>query len=439
MNEAFYDQVRIELVRGNIVEQKADALVNAANAHLCGGGGVDGAIHLAGGPSIMEETKKKYPQGCPTGSAVATKGGDLHTKYIFHAVAPCYLPEKTNNAELLISAYNSCLTLAQEKKCHSVVFPSLGTGAYHYPLDEATAIALTTVKQFLDSNRDHELKLIRFVLFDDKTFNAFFLELRSVFPPPWRHEETANHAAADYGAVEEVRRYDERMRSIRDIDGENQNLLSRLVLPPESTILEIGTGTGAFAGAAAVHYQKVIAADVSPVMLKYAQKKASEQELKNIEFVPAGFLSLELPEKSCDAVVTSLALHHLDDVWKAEAIARIYRWLKPGGILLLVDIVFDCKGGDLDDYLARELAPVLDENVRNSLYAHIRDEYSTFQWIMDGILEQAGFQIVTKEKFGFIPHLYLCKKPVDTTTNNTTTNNTTTNNTTTNKIIKDVK
>jgi len=166
---------KIELQQGDITDQVVDAIVNAANSRLAGGGGVDGAIHRRGGPAIMAETKAKYPQGCPTGSAVITGAGNLSAKYVIHAVGPVWRGGDQGEAELLASAYRSALRLAVEHHCQSVAFPALSAGAYGYPLDQAAAIALKTVADFL---REHQAPpLVRFVLFDSRTFGVFAAKL----------------------------------------------------------------------------------------------------------------------------------------------------------------------------------------------------------------------------------------------------------------------
>src|SRR6266852_9469337 len=135
--------VTLALMRGNIVEVQVDAIVNAANSGLRGGGGVDGAIHRAGGPSIMEACRRIG--GCPTGSAVATTAGKLSAKYVFHAVGPIYSGYDDEDERLLRSAYQSCLDLAEQHKIESIAFPSLSTGVYGYPLDLAAPIVLRTI------------------------------------------------------------------------------------------------------------------------------------------------------------------------------------------------------------------------------------------------------------------------------------------------------
>src|SRR6266704_2625907 len=157
--------VTLVLLRGNIVEVQVDAIVNAANSGLRGGGGVDGAIHRAGGPGIMEECRKIG--GCPTGSAVATTAGKLPAKYVFHAVGPIY--EGTSEDErLLKSAYQSCLNLAEQYKIESIAFPSLSTGVYGYPLELAAPIALGTIVEHI--KKSTSLKQVTMVLFGDRAY-----------------------------------------------------------------------------------------------------------------------------------------------------------------------------------------------------------------------------------------------------------------------------
>ncbi len=160
--------VTLALLRGNIVEVQADAIVNAANSGLRGGGGVDGAIHRAGGPTIMEECRKIG--GCPTGSAVATTAGKLRAQYVYHAVGPIY-SGRSEDAQLLASAYQSCLNLAEQHQVKSIAFPSLSTGVYGYPLEEAAPIALRTVIEHI--RQPTSLQQVVFVLFGQDSFQAF--------------------------------------------------------------------------------------------------------------------------------------------------------------------------------------------------------------------------------------------------------------------------
>lgn len=153
----------LELVQGDITAQDVDAIVNAANSKLAGGGGVDGAIHRAGGAEIMAETRQRYPGGCPTGLAVVTGAGKLPAKHVIHAVGPVYSNGTRGEAELLASAYLTSLHLAGQHDCQSLAFPSLSTGAYRYPLEEAARIALSTVIDYVKSHDTPHL--VRFVLF----------------------------------------------------------------------------------------------------------------------------------------------------------------------------------------------------------------------------------------------------------------------------------
>ena len=166
----------LELVQGDITKQDTEAIGNAANSRLAGGGGVDGAIHRAGGPAIMEECRKIG--GCPTGHAVLTTGGNLKAKYVIHAVGPIYRGGSAGEAELLKSAYLSCLKIATEKGIKSIAFHSISTGVYGYPIDEASRIALTTCMDYL---KEHpEIALVRFVLFGDANYQAYEKTLKEI-------------------------------------------------------------------------------------------------------------------------------------------------------------------------------------------------------------------------------------------------------------------
>ncbi len=163
------NQATLEVMQGDVTQQETEAIGNAANSALAGGGGVDGAIHRAGGPAIMAELKAKY-QGCPTGSAVITGGGKLKAKHVIHAVGPRF-SGTLKDAELLASTYRKSLELCTKHQVASIAFPSISTGIYGYPVEEASRIALRTVRDYL---KDHpEIKLVRFVLFDSATYQAY--------------------------------------------------------------------------------------------------------------------------------------------------------------------------------------------------------------------------------------------------------------------------
>ncbi|MDP2683057.1 MAG: O-acetyl-ADP-ribose deacetylase [Deltaproteobacteria bacterium] len=160
----------LSLIKGDITLEETDAIVNAANSRLVGGGGVDGAIHRAGGPKIMEECRKIG--GCPAGSAVITTGGNLKAKYVIHTVGPIYRDGKHDEAKLLANAYKSSLELAIKNGVKTIAFPSISTGAYGYPINEAAEIALKTVIDFIKANKE-KLSLVRFVLFSDRDFEVY--------------------------------------------------------------------------------------------------------------------------------------------------------------------------------------------------------------------------------------------------------------------------
>ena len=159
---------------GDITRVAADAIVNAANSALAGGGGVDGAIHRAGGPEIMKELDgiRAKTGGCLTGSAVATAAGRLPAKYVFHAVGPVYRDGRHGEPELLASCYRKCLEMAEERGVRTISFPAISTGVYGYPLDEAAAIAVREVKAHL-SKPDTTVQEAIFVLFGKRAFEAY--------------------------------------------------------------------------------------------------------------------------------------------------------------------------------------------------------------------------------------------------------------------------
>jgi O-acetyl-ADP-ribose deacetylase (regulator of RNase III) len=172
--EATVNKTKIFMVQGDITRQATDVIVNAANSSLMGGGGVDGAIHRAGGPAILEECKKIIArQGrLPTGKAVITTGGNLKARYVIHTVGPFWHGGSRDEAELLRSAYYECLKLATENKLTGVSFPSISTGAYGYPVNEAAKIAVRTVVSFLKEQAT-SLKDVVFVLFDSRTYQSY--------------------------------------------------------------------------------------------------------------------------------------------------------------------------------------------------------------------------------------------------------------------------
>jgi O-acetyl-ADP-ribose deacetylase (regulator of RNase III) len=183
MTRGFPGGKSLQLVKGDITKVPVDAIVNAANSELRGGGGVDGAIHRAGGPAIMLELDAiRAKQGkCPTGSAVATTAGNLPAKYVFHAVGPVYHGGTNGEADLLASAYRTCLQMAEERGIGYLSFPSISTGVYGYPIAEAAPIALGQVIEHLKRPQIKVQRII-FVLFDDKTLEGYKAALGALLP-----------------------------------------------------------------------------------------------------------------------------------------------------------------------------------------------------------------------------------------------------------------
>lgn len=161
---------RIEIIIGDITKVKADAVVNAANMTLLGGGGVDGAIHRAAGPELLEECKKLG--GCRTGEAKITKGYGLPAKYVIHTVGPIWHGGSRGEPEMLASCYNKSLSLAVQNGIKSVAFPSISTGAYGYPIEKACPVAFGAVKEFIDSH-PNTLEKIIFVLFSRGDYDVY--------------------------------------------------------------------------------------------------------------------------------------------------------------------------------------------------------------------------------------------------------------------------
>ena len=166
---------RVQVVVGDITKQDVEAIVNAANSSLLGGGGVDGAIHRAGGPEILEECREirrtRFPEGLPTGEAVITTGGKLSALYVIHTVGPIFGEHRGKEAELLANCYHNSLTLAVEKNLTSVAFPAISTGVYGYPLDQAAEVSSRTIENFLATDR--QLKEVRLVFFQARDAEVF--------------------------------------------------------------------------------------------------------------------------------------------------------------------------------------------------------------------------------------------------------------------------
>ena len=173
---------QLQLIKGDITAIAVDAIVNAANSQLVGGGGVDGAIHRAGGPAIMQELDAVRQEigRCETGSAVVTGAGKLPAKYVFHTVGPIYRDGQSKEAELLTACYSTCLNLAAEREVKTISFPSISTGVYGYPVQEAAEIAVRTVARWLTENSGpvHTIKLVQFSEADHEVYRNHTRKLR---------------------------------------------------------------------------------------------------------------------------------------------------------------------------------------------------------------------------------------------------------------------
>ena len=230
--------------------------------------------------------------------------------------------------------------------------------------------------------------------------------------PSWLYDEMIQ-IGADYSDDSEVLAYDSRMEKLRDIRGEIDEIISFLGPENRKSVLEIGTGTGEFAIAAAGCYDDVTAIDISQTMLDYARMKASRLGAKNIKFQQGGFLTYEHKGLPLDGVVTGLALHHLPDFWKQVALMRMGMMIKPGGKLYLMDMVYSFDPSDYEDTIDCYIAGSEKAGGRDAsghVADHIKKEHSTFGWIMEGMIDRAGFEIVSAEyRAGFIAR-YKCIK-----------------------------
>ena len=175
-------QTDLELIQGDITKAEVDAIVNAANSQLIGGGGVDGAIRRAGGDEIEQACAeiRRREGGCPTGKAVITPGGNLHAKYVIHTVGPVWEGGNSDEAELLASCYQESLQLAVENDIQSIAFPSISTGIYGYPTEKAAIVALTAVKELVLQSSTVPAT-IQFILFDEATHTCYVDALWTVF------------------------------------------------------------------------------------------------------------------------------------------------------------------------------------------------------------------------------------------------------------------
>ncbi|MEM2843709.1 MAG: O-acetyl-ADP-ribose deacetylase [Candidatus Bathyarchaeia archaeon] len=177
-------ETTLSIIQGDLTEQDVEAIVNAANPSLMGGGGVDGAIHKKGGSKILEECKKirttLYPNGLPTGKAVITSGGNLKAKYVIHTVGPIWKGGSEGEPELLTEAYKNSLKLAVKKGLKTIAFPSISTGAYGYPIEKASRVALKAIKEFIEKELAY-IKEVRIVLFKEEDLKVYKEAVKELF------------------------------------------------------------------------------------------------------------------------------------------------------------------------------------------------------------------------------------------------------------------
>jgi ubiquinone/menaquinone biosynthesis C-methylase UbiE len=226
--------------------------------------------------------------------------------------------------------------------------------------------------------------------------------------PDWQWNEM-QQVGTDYTDIKEVETYDERMGAFRDVAAENREMLSMLNLPAGACVLEIGCGTGRFVRAASAAGLQATAIDVSSIMLDYIQDKARREGLNTIATQHAGFLTLDFPTGSFDAVVSGAALHHLPDSWKMVALRNIARVLKPQGQFILRDVVFGTRAGETPEMVFERFASSF-AGMRVEAARHVAKEFSTYDWIMEGLLNRAGFRILSQQEVAQSFVVYHCQK-----------------------------
>lgn len=234
-------------------------------------------------------------------------------------------------------------------------------------------------------------------------------------PPRWQYNEM-KQVGTDYTDDAQVQAYDLRMQKLRDVKKETETIVLSLNLARNQTILEIGTGTGSFAIEAAKYCAKVIAVDVSPEMLRFAQQKAKMRGTTNIVFRHEGFLTYEHLGEPLDAVVSQLALHHLPDFWKIIALKRIFEMLKDGGKFYLRDTVYSFEVDGYKNFFNNWIDGVkraTGEELARDFATAVREEYTTLDWIMEGLLKRAGFSIDKADYFEGFMAVYVCTKRTD--------------------------
>lgn len=227
----------------------------------------------------------------------------------------------------------------------------------------------------------------------------------------WFYDEF-EHCGVDYSDTAIVDEYDERHEKFRDFEAETKIIIELLGLKSTDTVIDLGCGTGGITIYLARYLNKVYAVDISQTMLERCRDKCTRAGLKNVEFHQGGFLNYEHKTEPVDAIFSQVALHHLPDMWKQVAMLRCYDMLKPGGLFMLVDVVFSFPPREYEQKIDKWVEDHVRE-VGPEALTHIKEEYSTMDWVMEGILERAGFVIEQiQDRQSFIK-VYVCRKAVD--------------------------
>ncbi len=228
----------------------------------------------------------------------------------------------------------------------------------------------------------------------------------------WQYDEM-KLCGVKFDSAEFADKYDEHHQNFRDYNKEAQERIKLLALDEQSVVIDMGCGTGAFVIHAAGYFKKIYAVDVSRLMINHARKKADEAGINNIEFCHGGFLTYKHKDEPVDGIVSTLALHHLPDFWKQVALTRLAQMLKPGGRLLLFDVVFSFDIANYESCIEGYIKTMVERlgiEMKKELETHFRQEYSTFNWVMEEMLKKAGFEIDTANyQEGFFAN-YLCEK-----------------------------
>ena len=249
---------------------------------------------------------------------------------------------------------------------------------------------------------------------DIEIYRHYSSALEAKLDPGWRFDEVKS-CGAKFNSFVYAGKYDKQHSKFRDYEKESEEIMSLLALEPQGTVMDMGCGTGAFAINAASYFKKVYAVDISQAMLKCARKKAKKAGLKNVEFCHGGFLTYQHCAEPVDAVVSVLVLHHLPDFWKLVGLLRLGQMLKTGGKFYLFDVVFSFNVEHYESCFKGFIESMTDRTgpeMKQAMESHFSREYSTFGWIMEGMLERAGFAIEKADYKDDFFGAYLCTKKV---------------------------